>query len=103
MYPNANNSHTFVPSFDNLMVDPFSVCSSCADKDHCAGTSVHLICNPLLYGLVAARFDRFPIIVFRRFVAFDNTDVSDLRRALVVWLVMKTVKDVSLHRIGHFS
>ena len=93
----THHALTAIPGLDNFMIDPFPPCRVRAYQNNRAGSSIHLVTNPSLYGFVPTPLHRFPVIVCRRAVPFYRSNVSYLPGAPIVGLVMKAVEDSTFH------
>ena len=85
------------PRLPNLVVDPLPSCRSLPDEDDGADPICRLIVDPFHDSSVTASRDLLPLVTCDGCVAFNATDVSDLRSSPAVQSVVKTEKYASRH------
>ncbi len=93
----SDYTFTIIPSFFNLVSDPFSFRRPVADENNDTRSAVHLAVNPFSYRGVTTSDDDLPIIVSDWRITLDNTHIANLTGPPIVRFVMETEKSSPQH------
>ena len=87
-----------VPRLDDLVGYPPSASGFGANQNDCARLANHLFLYPSFDYWISAALNALPTVVRGRTVSLDRSNLSDLRCAMAIRSIMKTVEYTPNHR-----